>query len=116
MLLITSRTSRSWSLAKGNVDRSSSATEAARQEAFEEAGVLGYMQSTSIGYYTHHKSTGGAYRVEVFKMHVQRELAKWPESNERERRWVSIETALELISNPSLRRLLRAHFHLGASP
>ena len=113
-LLITSRNSRSWSLAKGKVDRSSSPVEAARQEAFEEAGVLGRMQSASIGYYTHHKSGGGAYRVKVYKMYVQRELAKWPENKERERRWVSIEAALGLISNPSLRRLVKAHFYPGA--
>lgn len=90
--------------------------EAARKEAFEEAGVLGRMQSASIGYYTHHKSTGGTYRVKVYKMYVQRELAKWPESNERQRRWASIEAALGLIFNPSLRRLVRAHFHPGARP
>lgn len=114
ILLITSRNSKSWSLAKGKVERSASPIEAARQEAFEEAGVLGRMQSASIGYYTHHKTSGGAYRVKVFKMHVQRELTKWPERKERQRRWVSVEAALGLISNPSLRRLIRAHFHPGA--
>lgn len=111
ILLITSRNSKSWSLAKGNADPSMSLIEAARREAFEEAGVIGRMRTASIGYYTHHKSGGGTFRVKVFKMHVQRELAKWPEQKERRRRWVSVEATLQLLSNPSLSRLIQMHFH-----
>lgn len=111
ILLITSRNSKSWSLAKGKVDRSMSPLEAARREAFEEAGVIGRMRAASIGYYTHHKSGGGTFRVKVFKMHVQRELSKWPEKKERRRRWVSVEATLKMISNPSLSRLIRMHFY-----
>lgn len=85
--------------------------EAARREAFEEAGVIGRMRAEPIGDYTHHKSGGGKFRVKVFKMHVQRELSKWPEHKERRRRWVSVAATLKLVSNPSLGRLIRMHFY-----
>jgi 8-oxo-dGTP pyrophosphatase MutT (NUDIX family) len=110
ILLVTSRNSRSWSLAKGNVGRSFNQLEAARREAYEEAGVTGRMSAASIGSYTHRKSAGGIFRVRVFKMHVQRELSNWPEKNERRRRWVSAAAALKLIPNPSLRLLIRSLF------
>jgi 8-oxo-dGTP pyrophosphatase MutT (NUDIX family) len=108
ILLVTSRHSKSWSLAKGRIDASLGAIESARREAFEEAGILGRLTTTSIGSYTHRKSSGGTFRVRVFKMHVQKQLSDWPEKNMRRRRWVSTETALKLVSNPSLYRLIKA--------
>jgi 8-oxo-dGTP pyrophosphatase MutT (NUDIX family) len=107
MLLVTSRHSKSWSLAKGNIDHALGPIKSARREAFEEAGVLGRMSATPLGSYTHRKSAGGAFRVRVFKMHVRRQLSNWPEKSERKRRWVRMEAALELIGNPSLKRLIR---------
>ena len=109
ILLVTSRHSRSWSLAKGNVDGAMTAVEAARREAFEEAGVVGRISSAPIGSYTHRKSLGGIFRVRVFKLHVRAVLAKWPEKKERRRRWMPVEEALKLVSNPGLRRLIKTH-------
>ncbi|WP_162918196.1 NUDIX hydrolase [Taklimakanibacter deserti] len=108
MLLVTSRHSKSWALAKGNIDRSLGPLESARREAFEEAGVRGRMSSVPIGSYIHHKSTGDVFRVRVFKMHVRTELAEWPEKKQRQRRWVSVRSALKLIANSGLRRLIGA--------
>ena len=110
ILLVTSRNSRSWSLAKGNIDRALGPVETARREAFEEAGVRGRMATTAIGHYDHRKSAGGKFRVRVFKMHVREQLSTWPEKKERRRRWVPVKLALKLIANPSLRRLIRAQF------
>jgi 8-oxo-dGTP pyrophosphatase MutT (NUDIX family) len=107
ILLVTSRHSRSWSLAKGNID-AASPVEAARREAFEEAGVRGRMATKPIGYYVHRKSGGGKFRVSVFKMHVQEQLSTWPEKRERHRRWVAVKVAVKLVSNPSLKRLIKA--------
>jgi 8-oxo-dGTP pyrophosphatase MutT (NUDIX family) len=108
ILLVTSRHSKSWSLAKGRIDHALGPVETARREAFEEAGVCGRMTKAPIGYYVHRKSAGGKFRVRVFKMHVQKQLSTWPERKERKRRWVSLKLALKLISNPSLRRLISA--------
>jgi 8-oxo-dGTP pyrophosphatase MutT (NUDIX family) len=113
ILLVTSRHSKSWSLAKGRIDVSLGAVESARREAFEEAGILGRMPAASIGSYMHRKSSGGTFQVRVFKMYVQKELFDWPEKQERTRRWVSVATALTLISNPSLYRLIKARCTSG---
>jgi 8-oxo-dGTP pyrophosphatase MutT (NUDIX family) len=110
ILLVTSRHSRSWALAKGRVEPSLGPVESARKEAFEEAGVAGRMTNAPIGSFIHHKSTGGKFRVQVFKMHVQKELSTWPERKQRQRRWVPVKSALKLVSNPGLRRLIRAQF------
>jgi 8-oxo-dGTP pyrophosphatase MutT (NUDIX family) len=110
LLLITSRNSKSWSLPKGRLDPLLSPVEAGRREAFEEAGVIGRLSARSLGNFTHRDSRGETFRVRVFKMHVQRELLKWPENIERQRKWVTLEMALEMISNPSLRRFIRSHF------
>src|SRR5262245_11860094 len=110
ILLVTSRNSKSWSLAKGQVDRRLGQRESARREAFEEAGVVGRLATAPIGTYIHRKSTGGTFRVRVFRMHVRDELSRWPERNVRRRRWVTVKSALDLISNPSLRRLIKSQF------
>jgi 8-oxo-dGTP pyrophosphatase MutT (NUDIX family) len=114
VLLVTSRNSRSWALAKGHVERPLGAVESARREAFEEAGVTGRLATASIGSYIHRKSAGDSFRVRVFKMHVQEQFSSWPERKERHRRWVPVKAALKLVSNPSLRRFIKAQFNGGA--
>ncbi|WP_119271484.1 NUDIX hydrolase [Taklimakanibacter deserti] len=108
MLLVTSRHSKTWALAKGQIDPSLGPLESARREAFEEAGVRGRMSSVPIGSYLHQNSAGDVFRIRVFKMHVRIELAKWPEKEERRRRWISARSALKLVANSSLRQLIEA--------
>lgn len=110
LLLITSRNSKSWSLPKGRLDPFLSPLEAARREAFEEAGVVGRMSYRPLGSFIHRNSRGTTYRVRVFTMHVQTQLTNWPEKKERRRRWVTVRAALELVVNASLRRLIKSHF------
>ncbi|WP_119271463.1 NUDIX hydrolase [Taklimakanibacter deserti] len=107
ILLVTSRRSKSWTLPKGHVDRILGLAQSARREAFEEAGVLGRMTTMPIGSYSHRKSSGGIFRVRVFKMHIRRELSRWPEKKERQRRWASSRSVLKLVANPSLRRFIK---------
>jgi 8-oxo-dGTP pyrophosphatase MutT (NUDIX family) len=114
ILLVTSRNSKSWSLAKGHVEHSLGPVESARREAFEEAGVVGRLATASIGSYIHRNSAGAVFRVRVYKMHVQDELSSWPEKKERRRRWAPLKSALKLVSNTSLRRLIRTQFHARA--
>lgn len=114
LLLITSRHSKSWSLPKGRLERSLSPAESARKEALEEAGIIGRLSTRPLGSFTHRNSRGAAFRVRVFKMHVQRELSNWPEKGERQRRWLTVAAALEMVANSSLRRLIKLHFRGGA--
>ena len=107
ILLITSRNSKSWTLPKGNVAPNTSATQGAKIEALEEAGVVGRINSKPIGVFTHEKTTGGRFRVIVYKMYVQKQLRYWPEMHERRRQWVSISDALKMVTNMSLKALVR---------
>jgi 8-oxo-dGTP pyrophosphatase MutT (NUDIX family) len=107
LLLITSRNSKSWTLPKGNVEPNATPVQAAKTEAFEEAGVVGRIVSTPIGVFTHKKTRGGKFRVAVYQMYVQKEFRHWPEMQERQRRWVSISDALEMITNMGLKKLMR---------
>lgn len=112
VLLITSRQTRRWLIPKGWPIAGKSLAEAALQEAFEEAGVRGEANLEPIGRYDYRKllkdGTLLPCEVTVYAMDVQQELDAWPELGERERRWLAIETACELIHEPALQRLLAA--------
>jgi hypothetical protein len=45
--------------------------------------------------------------VDVYPLAVQDKLNKWPERNERKRRWFSKEVAAELVKPKGLRRVIR---------
>jgi 8-oxo-dGTP pyrophosphatase MutT (NUDIX family) len=111
VLLITSRRSRSWLFPKGNLMADRSWPEAAAQEAFEEAGAIGAIETTPLGEYRYCKNTGwGLGRrcvVTLYPLAVERQAEAWPEQGERDQRWVGLDEAAGLIRNPGIRRLLR---------
>lgn len=106
VLLITSRRRRRWIFPKGIIEEWQSPQEAAADESYEEAGVRGSVVGDSVGRYEYEK-WGGTCRVEVFLLRVEEVLPDWPESDFRERKWVGIEEALELVDNDGLGRVLR---------
>ncbi|MDQ7040593.1 MAG: NUDIX hydrolase [Rhodothermus sp.] len=105
VLLVTSRTVNRWILPKGNVRRHQSPMEAARREAYEEAGVRGYIDPEPLGCYLHGRP-GDQRWVEVYLMRVDEELDHWPEQHERTRRWMSLQEARQVIYEDGLRTLL----------
>jgi 8-oxo-dGTP pyrophosphatase MutT (NUDIX family) len=120
VLLVTSRTTGRWVVPKGGVMAHLVDMNAARQEAFEEAGIEGRMQRRRIGTYTYRKIEPGApaqlCAVQVFAMEVRRELRSWPEMHQRERRWFIIDEAVQMIAERRLRKVVRAYAkaHLSA--
>jgi len=112
ILLVTSRETQRWVIPKGGVMPQLVDMNAARQEAFEEAGIAGRMQRETVGTYTYRKQTGDGpimhYAVKVFLLEVQHEFGTWPEKRERTRRWFSVEEAMARIGEPGLRRIIRA--------
>jgi 8-oxo-dGTP pyrophosphatase MutT (NUDIX family) len=90
--LITSAKGRRWILPKGWVAPGEHAWQAAAREAEEEAGLIGEVDRRPIGWYKKAKRRR-VCRVEVFLLHVTRELARWDEDGVRDRRWMSIEEA-----------------------
>jgi 8-oxo-dGTP pyrophosphatase MutT (NUDIX family) len=109
VLLITTRGGRRWLVPKGKPMPGLSAAEAAAQEAWEEAGVTGTIEAVPLGSFAHRKGSLLAPRrlqVELYALEVTAEADDWPEAHERERRWVSVPTALRLVRSAELRRLI----------
>jgi 8-oxo-dGTP pyrophosphatase MutT (NUDIX family) len=117
ILLITSRETKRWVIPKGWPMDGLKDYNAARLEAFEEAGVGGRVTSKSIGTFQYKKlhPTNGAktLRVEVYALAVKTTLRKWPEKDERKRQWFSAEEAAAMVHEPSLKALI---LKLGKSP
>ncbi len=87
ILLITSRGKRDWIFPKGRVEGGDPAHKTAEREAFEEAGILGFVFHEPFAVYPQPRAYG-ADVVEVFLMSVQQVLEDWPEKSERRRKWV----------------------------
>jgi 8-oxo-dGTP pyrophosphatase MutT (NUDIX family) len=111
ILLITSRGTGRWILPKGWAMKNLSDFGTAAQEALEEAGVVGDVESNSIGSYQFRKWLPGGLpvncTVKVYPLEVLRLEDEYPEKEQRQRRWFNQETAAELVGEPELKELLR---------
>ena len=105
VLLITSRTSGAWGIPKGVVERGCTAEETAKKEAWEEAGVEGYICG-ELGSFTHEK-WGGNCRVRVFQIIFVRQCDEFPERGYRHLAWLSPDVAAAAVANAGLALLLR---------
>jgi 8-oxo-dGTP pyrophosphatase MutT (NUDIX family) len=112
ILLVTTRTTKRWLIPKGWPMDGKSDHQAAAIEAFEEAGVRGRTDATALGRYGYQKlSDKGKARyitVAVYALHVEQELSDWPEREERQRRWMSVQEASKIAGEPELVPLLEA--------
>lgn len=110
VLLITSRRTRRWILPKGWPTNGLSPHGCAALEALEEAGVTGAIEKAPLGHYRytkHHKrGPSEACIVEVYALKVTQQRRSWPEKDERERRWCSIDEAASAVDELKLRLLL----------
>ncbi|MDB5529318.1 MAG: hypothetical protein JWR51_2421 [Devosia sp.] len=110
ILLVTSRISRHWLLPKGWPMDGKSNAQAARQEAFEEAGVTGRISKSRLAKFAYRRieldgSTSPCV-VSVFAFRVSHELPEWPEQHQRDRQWFTPEAAAAVVFVPSLAALL----------
>jgi 8-oxo-dGTP pyrophosphatase MutT (NUDIX family) len=94
-----------WVVPKGRIEQGQTAGETALQEAWEEAGLVGALLPEPVGSY-HYQKCGLICHVTVFLMHVTEVIDDWPESGQRQRRWLRPTHALAHIEEPSLRKLL----------
>jgi 8-oxo-dGTP pyrophosphatase MutT (NUDIX family) len=119
ILLVTTRTTKRWLIPKGWTMDGKADYEAAAIEAYEEAGVRGDIDTTSLGAYGYLKllRSGKAKHVivQVYGLRVETELDVWPESHERQRQWFAKAHALTIIGEPELLPLVTAfeghHMH-----
>lgn len=110
VLLITSRETRRWVIPKGWPMKDRGPGEAAAQEAFEEAGIIGQPSRKVLGAYHYDKRlrTGRSQhvRVMVFALKVSEERDIWPEMAERDRLWTTPADASAKVAEPELQALL----------
>ncbi len=110
ILLVTTRTTRRWSIPKGWPIKGLKAFQVAGQEALEEAGISGRVKPKSSGRYLYWKRLDGYFalcKVKVYEMRVEQEHDRWPEETERRRGWFALLDAADLVEEPGLRKLLR---------
>jgi 8-oxo-dGTP pyrophosphatase MutT (NUDIX family) len=69
--LVTSSGGSRWVIPKGHLEPGKSAGEIALQEAWEEAGLVGYFPKEPVGSYLYEKF-GNLYHVTVFALQVGR--------------------------------------------
>lgn len=112
VLLVTSRDTGRWVLPKGWPIRGMDAPGSALQEAWEEAGVREASMNTSpVGSYGYDKRLDSGLElpveVKVYEAQVTDMADKFPESDERTRKWVRPEEAAKMVNEPELQALLR---------
>lgn len=105
VVIVTSRRTGRWVFPKGGIDSGMTAAETARNEVFEEAGVIGEAEETSIGSYRTAKIRPPliwTVEVAVYPVEISSVLPEWQEMGQRERRFVDLEEARELLSQPDM--------------
>lgn len=106
VLLITSRDRQSWVMPKGDIPEGMSPPDSAAKEAWEEAGIIGQVNTREIGTYKYRKQ-GKNYRVKMYLLPVQTLSEDYPEAGFRDRQWLDIPQAMRRIKTTSLRRILQ---------
>jgi 8-oxo-dGTP pyrophosphatase MutT (NUDIX family) len=111
VLLITSRDTGRWVVPRGNPIAGKSPAESAAQEAYEEAGIFGPVETEAIGSYSYEKRrrlrSAVPAVVHLFRMDVAEERDDWPEKGQRERRWFQPEAAAAAVHEADLAALIR---------
>jgi 8-oxo-dGTP pyrophosphatase MutT (NUDIX family) len=108
--MISKKRSKKWGIPKGRAEPHMSLHENAAKEAFEEAGVLGYVAPTSVGMFRAKKATADpahkqVIEVWVYLLEVTETLQDWPEKGKRVTRWVPCDVAARQLREPVLTRL-----------
>src|ERR1700722_18137121 len=112
VMLLTPRETQRWVIRKGWPMKGRKPAEVARQEAYEEAGLVGHIVGKRpLGSFHYEKrlpKRAVLCRVRVFLFRVERQLDDWPEKSHRETKWFDADEAKTLVEEGGLRRLSTA--------
>ncbi|MCA3556515.1 NUDIX hydrolase [Aestuariivirga sp.] len=118
--LVTSRGSGRWIIPKGNPIRGLAPHDVAAREAREEAGLVGPVLPRLLGSFDFQRARGVAGKtclIDVYPMHVERQLKRFPEKRERTVRLFDLGTALAIVSSRPLAELIERYaMELNAQP
>lgn len=119
ILLVTSRETRRWLVPRGWRMLNLIDSNAAKREAYEEAGVDGRVQRKPIGRYTYVKRSANGIRrtchVTVYALLVLQEHRRWPEREERVRQWFVAAEAARMVREATLRAVIRSFAEASVS-
>uniref|UniRef100_A0A1J3DCD3 Nudix hydrolase 21, chloroplastic n=1 Tax=Noccaea caerulescens TaxID=107243 RepID=A0A1J3DCD3_NOCCA len=108
LLISAQKEGKGMLLPKGGWEIDESMEEAALRETIEEAGVTGQLEETLGKWQYKSKRHSMIHDGYMFPLLVDQELEQWPESEFRQRRWVSLSEAIELCQNCWMREALEA--------
>ena len=101
VMLLTTRETQRWVIPKGWPMKGRKPAEAASQEAYEEAGLVGHIvNKRPLGNFHYQKRLAKRAifcEVRVFLFRVERQLDDWPEKSERETKWFDATEAAALV-------------------
>lgn len=112
VLLITSRRSGRWIIPKGWPMHAKTPGEAALQEAWEEAGVIGKSYSQNLGLFSYNKIVNSKETLPcvalVYPVKVKTLKNEFPEKGQRRRKWFSLKKASRKVTEPELQAIIRS--------
>jgi 8-oxo-dGTP pyrophosphatase MutT (NUDIX family) len=110
VMLVTSRTNAKWMLPKGWPMVGRDDSQAALQEAREEAGIDGLILDKPIGSYRFIKlfddGTTKPAQAVIYALFVTDQHSRWQEKSQRKRKWFTPAHAAEAVTEPDLARFL----------
>ncbi len=110
VMLVTTRGRKRWMIPKGWPISGLAPHESAAREAFEEAGLVGFVHPEAVGSFDYVKrlSLGREARciITVFPLEVDHQREHWLEKGERETKWFSIKKAASQVTEPGLRNII----------
>ncbi len=111
-LMITSRGTGRWIIPKGWPMVGMRPAEAAAQEAWEEAGVIGEVSDQCLGLYSYYKTNPSFGTlpcvVNVYPVAAKKLAKKFPEAGQRRRKWFSAKKAAKLVREPELAKIIQS--------
>jgi 8-oxo-dGTP pyrophosphatase MutT (NUDIX family) len=105
ILLVTSIKKKKWIIPKGYVEYGLTPFESAKKEAFEEAGVTGSNETEELGEFFSGTNENKKL-VKVFLMRVLEQTDNYPEKNLRQRKWFSIDEAIQSVEIEAIKEIL----------
>lgn len=110
VLLVTSRNSGRWIIPKGRPEPGLTPSAVAKREAFEEAGVEGWISTLAVGSFHHAKRLHGGIlvrcRIKTYPLWTGRVLRHWPERRQRKRAWFRPDDAAAAVHDGELGELI----------
>jgi len=110
IMLLTSRETGRWIISKGWPIKGRKPAEVARQDSYEEVGLIGrIIGKSAVGCYYYEKRLAHVVvpcKVRVFLFQVERQLNDWAEKDQRATQWFDAQEAAMLVSEGGLTEII----------